>query len=165
MKNLIILLIVSLTLMCCKSPQILPSKEQQTTVKDSTFVTRKVVDTMEVLRPADTASIRMLLSKLTSKPTVVTSKQATVSLRKVGNEIQADCECTELKEAIKIYKETIHYQKQIITELRETNTVIQNEMNFLQKLFFYIGLAVAGFFLISVFVRFAIPGIQKLRSK
>lgn len=158
MKNLTFLVLITLILVSCRSPKpILTKSETTKTIKDSTYTTLTVVDTLQVLRPADTAKISRLLKELTSQPTLIKSNQATVSLRKVGDQIEATCVCDELKEAVKIYKQTIVTQTQIITEQKETITILQNQMNFFQKLFFWLGIGVGVLILGTVALRFIKP--------
>ena len=164
MKPLTLLLLIILTMSACKSRQVLPKQiDTKTTIKESTMSKLEVIDTLQVLRPADTARISRLIKELTEIPSVIKSKQSTVSIRRVGDQIEATCVCEELKQAVKIYKETVTLQKEIITEKTETITILQNQMNWFQKAFFYLGIGVAVFAGVMIYKQFTLSSaIKKL---
>ena len=119
--------------------------------KDSVFRTLEVVDTMMVVREADMAEITKSIKELTDKPVSFKSGAATATLKKVGDEIHATCECDELRQAVKLYKETIERQKTIITDQQDTITLLKKEMPGWAKPFLYLGIAVTiGIFGLAV---------------
>ncbi|WP_210707361.1 hypothetical protein [Maribacter dokdonensis] len=75
---------------------------------------------MLLVRKADTASLQTLISNLSKIPTVQTSGAATLTLTRNGEELLANCECSELKEAVKVYKETITNLREVITTQQQT---------------------------------------------
>lgn len=157
--KLFLVLALLLNLISCKST-VLPTQLKQTkTIKDSTFTTQRVIDTMMVIRPADTAKISLLISKLSAKPTIVKSKQAKLTLRKIGNTIQGDCECLELREAVKIYKETTTHQREIITQQQEIITLIRKEIPAILKPLIWVGAGTLLLLVGSVALHFFKPKI------
>lgn len=157
MKNLILIALLVLLMFACKTRQTIPSREISHQVKDSTFTTLTVVDTLQVLRPSDTARISALINKLSEKPLYLKSKQATIKLSKTKDTIQAECICDELKQAVKIYKETITKQREIIDQQKETIQVVTNQLNFFQKVFFWIGIIVVVAILAFVGIKIIKP--------
>lgn len=139
MKIKAILILLLLSVVSCKTTQIPLQTTKETIIKDTTFTVRKVIDTVQVLRPADTAKISLLINKLSEKPTVVQSKTARLTLRKIGNTIKGDCECPELKEAVQIYKETTTQQRQIITQQKELIMQVRKEIPELLKPLVWLG--------------------------
>lgn len=159
MKQTAILLLLLLSMLSCKTTQLPLQTTKETIIKDTTFTVRKVIDTVQVLRPADTAKISLLISKLSAKPTVVQSKIAKLTLRKVGNTIQGDCECPELKEAVQIYKETTTRQREIITQQQEIITLIKKEIPALLKPLIWLGGGTLFLLIGSVVIRLFKPKI------
>lgn len=157
MKSLSLLII--LTIASCASPKQFPKTlETNRTEKDSISRFTTVKDTVIIVQKADTARIAQLVNNLTETPIRARSNQATVTLRKVGNQIQADCVCDELKEAVKIYQETIERYKTITQTQEATIIELKKELPGWAKPFLYLGIAVvigifalATLFLIKLF--------------
>lgn len=160
MKKLLALTILVLMLFSCKTKQLPPTVEHLRTEKDSTYVTLKVVDTIQVVRSADTARLSKPIQELTEIPTQIKSKHATVSISKIGNQIQAECYCDQLEAAVKLYKETITKQKQIIDQQKQTITLIQKEIPALLKPFLWIGIAVVIGILLIIAKKFLLPRLK-----
>lgn len=160
MKKLLALTILLLMLFSCKTKQLPPTVEHLRTEKDSTYVTLKVIDTIQVLRPADTARLSKLIQELSEIPTQIKSKHATISVQKIGNQIQAECYCDQLEAAVKIYKETITRQTQIIDQQKQTITLIQNKIPALLKPFLWIGIAVVIGILVLLAKQFLLPRLK-----
>lgn len=117
---LMLSLLMSLILTSCKSQKLIgQTSNTRTTVKDSTFTEYKKVDSLAVLRKADSAKISIPIHRITTKPQIVKSKHSTVKLFKKNGNIEAECICEE-------YKKIIELQKEVITQLREINTLKEN---------------------------------------
>ncbi len=138
-------LLIALVIMigCGGAKEVGTNRTITTTEKDSVFKTLEVVDTMMVIREAEMAEITKSIKELTDTPVSFKSGAATATLKKVGDEIHATCECDELRQAVKLYKETIERQKTIITDQQETITLLKKEMPGWAKPFLYLGIAVA----------------------
>ena len=123
-KILLFALVMMMSVASCKTFKVLPSSN--TTKTDSTFTTktRKDIDTLQVVREADSAKVSADPNKLTSTPKVVKSKHATVSLSKINGKIKADCKCDGLEEMVKLQWEIIETYREI-NKSTENNTVIQ----------------------------------------
>ena len=125
MRSLIFLVIVILTLGGCGTSK--PTQlTKTTTVKDSIWTeVQKVKRDTTITIPGATTYIRIPVYELTEVPVTKTSGRSTASIRKVGNNIEVQCECAKYKAKIQ-FLETIISQYQKIQELTE-NTIIVPE--------------------------------------
>ncbi|MEM8506233.1 MAG: hypothetical protein AAF717_00325 [Bacteroidota bacterium] len=140
MKKLILPIVLLLLLTTCRTLKVEPSTTQTTTtVKDSISTRTEVQDSMLLVRKADTASISQLITSLNSTPITQKTGSATLSLRRIGNEIQAECECAELKEAVKLYKEIIEFYQNRETVIDTQTTVVQQKVPGYLKPFLWLG--------------------------
>jgi hypothetical protein len=94
--------------------------EKKVTVRDSTYTTLEVQDTVLVVRDAEMANLSRKLDQLGKEPTRSRTGAATVSLSRNGDLIEASCECDELKEAVEVQKETITMLRETVSEQRLT---------------------------------------------
>lgn len=150
LRSLCCLLFVAL-LFSCKSVKLQPLRTQTTTtIKDSVSTKTKVKDTLLVVKPQEIASLTTVIDQLSQTPTTQRNGGATVSLRRDGNTIQADCTCEEYKKAIKIYQEIIERFTMQDTKTLEETTVVQTKMTSLQKAIFGVGLfTILGIFALA----------------
>lgn len=118
------ILITMLLVISCKSTK--PLTQQFTTVvKDSIFKKVITVDTLKILRKADTAQLQVPIHQLQQTPIVQQSKTARLTLAKQNGQILAKCECPELKAALEIQKEVITHYKELNQSQKEL--LIQRE--------------------------------------
>ena len=140
MKNRILPLLLLLSLTTCKTFQLQPLKTKTiTTTQDSVATRTEVKDSLLLVRKSDTASLSKAIQELTELPIKKTSGSATLSLWRKGEQIEAECECAELKEAVKLYKEIVEFyiNKETTTETR--TTVVQKEVPGFLKPFLWLG--------------------------
>lgn len=117
---LLLSILMTLILTSCKSQKLIgQTSKTTTTVKDSTYTEYKKVDSLAVLRKADSVKISIPINKITEKPKTVKSKHSTIKISRKGEHIKAECICEE-------YKKVIELQKEVITQLREINTLKEN---------------------------------------
>ncbi|WP_394749486.1 hypothetical protein [Spongiimicrobium salis] len=152
MKKLMILLLL-ISLSGCGGAKLLPKESNtRTTVKDSVWTQRQVIDTVVVARERDTVGLMELLDKLSERPVIRRSGSATLTLQRKGDSISATCECKELKAAVQIYKDIINRMTERNTETEITNTLERNRMPGWAKPFLWLGIAVAtGAFGLAIF--------------
>jgi len=116
-------------------------------------------DTVLTARPKDSVSLSEVLDRLGPKPTTKTSGGATLSLSRNGNQIDAKCECEELKAAVTLYKEIIEFYREKETRTDTTQTVVEKEIPGWMKPFLYLGIVfVVGTFLLAFLYIRKLPG-------
>ena len=133
---MMILLITSIA--SCKS-KLQPIKTITEMVKDSISTKLITVDTLQVLRASDTVKINTLISKLSEVPIIQKSKHTQVSLRKVGNTIEAECIADELRAIIELQKEMITHYKEVNRQQTETIVEYKKFVPFFTKALAWIG--------------------------
>ncbi|CAL2108185.1 conserved exported hypothetical protein [Tenacibaculum sp. 190524A02b] len=135
MKKLFFVFICTMMIVAsCKTFKVLPSSTHSEI--DSIYTTKqiKVIDTLKVLRQADTAKFKIAPHEISVKPMVVKSKHATLKLSRKNGKIQAICIADELREIIELQKEIINTYKHKETTIKQ-NTIIQESKPFLEKLY------------------------------
>lgn len=144
--------------MGCQTQQ-LPQRQTVIKVKDSIVRKLQVVDTLEVLRQADTAKINTLIHQLSEKPLIQRSKFATVKLSKVGNQIQAECITDEYKKLLQLQQELIYHYQKVNHEQQHTITIEKRYIPKIVKWLAWLG----GILIVSVAIRIVKPKIPFLR--
>lgn len=129
MKNILLLsaFLAMLIATSCRTVKVLPSTN--TAEKEKVEVTKelKVIDTLKVIRPSDTAKIAVKLEKLTATPITIRSNHATLRLKKNNGKIEAECIADELKEIIELQKEIINTYREV-EKTKENHTVVQTSV-------------------------------------
>lgn len=123
-KMLFFVFVIFMSVASCRSIKVLPSSKTNTTERTVTKTRTETIDTLQVVREADTAKVAVKVTKLTDKPVKVKSKHATVTVRKVNGQVEADCKCDGLEAQIELLKEIIETYKETETNT-ENNTVVR----------------------------------------
>ena len=130
MRYLLIIFVVVNLVSCSGLKSIKPATTIH--VKDSVHTSVHYVarDTTFFI-PADSITISSLISELSEKPIFKKTEKSTISLRRVGNTVEAEC----FNEAQEI---EIEYQAKIIEIYRQhekqTDTIITNTVKYIPKL-------------------------------
>lgn len=133
----ILMLLVLMT--SCKSVRPLPTQKLITTIKDSITTERQTIDTLVIAREADTVKLKETIDKLTEAAIIKRSKHARLSIRRVGNTIEAECHTDELKQVLELQKEIINHYKEITTQKEDTIIIPQKYIPTLLKPLIWIG--------------------------
>ena len=121
MKNAIILLLLIIFAASCGG-QKTASVEQHTTVKDSTVVTFKPVDTI-ITVPEEKVRIEVPVSELNEVPLVKKGERTTLSISMIGEVLSAECKAEQLERKIQLMEKTIARLRSTTTD--RTETIIQ----------------------------------------
>ena len=141
MKKYLFCFFFLLVLCSCRSVKLQPLRTQtQTTVKDSTATRTEVQDTLLVVKPKEVAKLSALLNKLGQQPIQQTTGGATFTQHRTAYEIQAECECAELKQAVQLYKEIIEFYRHKDTVTKEETTIVETKMPGWAKPFLWLGI-------------------------
>ena len=132
-------LLVIVLIASCRSIKITPKVSNFTSVKDSISKQVNIVDTLVIVRKSDTVKLKQTIDKLTSNAIVKRSNYASLSIKKVGNTIEAECIADELKELLEIQREIIKHYKEINQQQQETIVVPQKYIPELLKPLIWIG--------------------------
>ena len=147
-------LLVIVSISSCRSIKITPKVSSVRSVKDSISKQVNTVDTLVVVRKSDTVKLKQTIDKLTSKAIVKRSNYASLSIKKVGNTIEAECIADELKELIELQREIIKHYKEINEQQQETIIVPQKYIPALLKPLIWIGGIVLALFIGGLAMRF-----------
>lgn len=120
MKNILFAIFFAMLIAAsCRTVKVLPSTNTEEKEKVEVIKELKVIDSLKVIRPSDTAKVAVSLENLTTKPITIRSKHTTLRLKKANGKIEAECVADE-------YKEIIELQKEIINTYREKEKTTKN---------------------------------------
>lgn len=118
MRGVVYLLIMMLLLGGCRPGKNLQEKVR--IVTDSTWTNVRTLQRDTVITiPGDTTIIRVPITKITEVPITKTNGRSSASLKRVGDDIEVECEC-------KSYKQKIEYQEKIIENYQKIQELQQD---------------------------------------
>ncbi|WP_442265881.1 hypothetical protein ACSIGC_16530 [Tenacibaculum sp. ZS6-P6] len=158
-KLLSCLILLSLLINSCRSFKKLPATQNTIKIKDSIYKESHTIDTIVIARKADTVKLRETINKLTEEAIVKRSNYTKLSIKRVGNTIEAECIADELKELLELQKEIIKHYKEINQQKQETIVIPQKYIPELLKPLIWIGGIVLILFLGGTIVKFVKPKI------
>lgn len=159
MKNIIFYLVIFCFLNSCKTIDVKPSLKETTTVNSSIKKELKTIDSLVIVRKSDTVKLKEQIEKLTQKPIIKRSNNAKLSIRRIGNTIEAVCIADELKELIQLQKEIINHYKEINTNKQESIIIPQRYIPSILKPLIWIGGIVVLFLIATLLLKFIKPKI------
>ncbi|SNR16528.1 hypothetical protein [Tenacibaculum jejuense] len=158
-KLLSYFIFLSLLSNSCKSFKKLPATQKTIKIKDSIHRESHTIDTIVIARKADTVKLKETINKLTKEAIVKRSKHTQLSIKRVGNTIEAECIADELKELLALQKEIIRHYKEINQHHQETIIIPEKYIPELLKPLIWIGGIVLLLFLGGTIMKFVKPKI------
>jgi len=155
-KLIFIVLLILIVSTSCKTAKLTTSKTT-TTVKDSISTQLQTVDSLLVVRKADTIALKMRIDKLTEKAIIKKSKYARLSIKRVGNTITAECIADELKELIELQREIINHYRETRTQTEDTIIIPKRYIPKIVKILAWIGGISFLLILIGIILKFVKP--------
>ncbi|WP_299627737.1 hypothetical protein [uncultured Tenacibaculum sp.] len=159
LKILSYVILFALLSNACQSFKKLPKTESTVKIKDSIFKEHRTIDTIVIARKADTVKLKETIDKLTEAAIVKRSNYTRLSIKRVGNTIEAECIAEELKELIELQKEIIKHYKEINQQKQETIVIPQKYIPVLLRPLIWIGGITLALLLGGTIVKFVKPKI------
>lgn len=152
-----LMLIITTMITSCRTIKPTSTSKLTTTIKDSITSQVKTIDTLVVLRKADTLKLKATIDKLTEEAIIKKSKFAKLTIKRVGNTIQAECITDELKELIELQREIINHYKEINTQKEDTIIIPKRYIPKMIKVLAWIGGVILLLIVIGVILKFVKP--------